>query len=64
MLGFGSGESQFLCFKNDDLQKKVNALYLAGECVEFWTENASIHTKDSVAALLMMAYMVFGSLLR
>ena len=37
-------------------EKKVNTFYLHRECVDFWMElNASIRTKDSVAALSMMA---------
>ena len=31
------------------LKKKVNTLYLEGKCVEFWTENASIYTKNCVS---------------
>ena len=35
--------------------KKSNTLVLDLEFIDFYTENASFHAKDTVAALLMMA---------
>ena len=38
------------CCRNGGLQQKINTLCLDGECINFWIENASIHTKDCGAA--------------
>ena len=43
-------------FENDSLQKKSSPF--------IWTKNASIQTKNCVAAVLMMVSIVFVSLVR
>ena len=44
-------------FDNDGVQKQRSSLFI-------WTEDASVQTKNCVAALSMMASIVFGSSLR
>ena len=44
-------------FDNDGVQKQRLSLFI-------WTENASVQTKNCVAALSMMASIVFGSSVR
>ena len=44
-------------FDNDGVQKQRSSLFI-------WTENASVQTKNCVAAFLMMASIVFGSSVR
>ena len=44
-------------FDNDGVQKQRSSLFI-------WMENASVQTKKCVAALSMMASIVFGSSVR
>ena len=44
-------------FENHGLRKKRSL-------TSIWTENASIQTKNGVEALSMMAFIVFGTLVR